>query len=214
VLTWLGSAKNIAGCTGALGGVALTAAGLIQAPYWPLAIAGLYGVGALAAPPRRNPPAGGRLDVGDLRSTAEAQLAMVIGRAPVEVVSAAERVVEALRELFERPNLLPAGAPETFVVERTVADYLPAALEAYLDLPPTFAATHRLPDGRTPRQVVVDQLTLLERGVREVTEAAARGDTSRLLAHGRFLADRFGPHELLVPPPEQRPAAERPDPPA
>jgi hypothetical protein len=35
--------------------------------------------------------------------------------------------------------------------------------------------------------------------VREVTEAAAGGDTARLLAHSRFLADRFGATELTLP---------------
>jgi hypothetical protein len=50
----------------------------------------------------------------------------------------------------------------------------------------------------TARQVLLDQLTLLEAKLGEVLEAVAKGDTDRLLAHGRFLEDRFGASELDV----------------
>ncbi len=118
---------------------------------------------------------------------------------------AADRVAAALREVLDRPHLLRAGSPETFVVVRTIADYLPTALEVYLGLPTQYAETHRLDDGRTPRRVVIDQLGLLEAGIRDVTEAAAAGDTAKLLSHGRFLADRFGSSDLELPAPSPRP---------
>jgi ABC-type tungstate transport system permease subunit len=46
--------------------------------------------------------------------------------------------------------------------------------------------------------VLLDQLALLEVKLGEVLEAVAKGDTDRLLVHGRFLEDRFADSELDV----------------
>ncbi|WP_322750407.1 MULTISPECIES: hypothetical protein [unclassified Frankia] len=205
-LTWIGSLKNIAGCTGALGGLGLTAAGVVGSPQWPLVVAAMYAIGALVAPARRPTPGGSQPGVAELRATVEAQLRVLTGLAPTEITAAAAQVVDALREVLDRPHLLRAGSPETFVVVRTVADYLPTALEVYLGLPARYAQTHRLDDGRTPREVVIGQLGLLEKGIRDVTEAAAAGDTAKLLSHGRFLADRFGSSELDLSNPSPNPS--------
>ncbi len=202
MLAWLGSPKNIAGCTGAIGGLGLTVTGVAGSPEWPFVVTALYAIGALVAPAARPAaPAGARPRVAELRTVVDAQLRILAAHAPAEITTAAARVADALREVLDRPHLLRAGSPETFVIVRTIDDYLPTALEVYLGLPPRYAETHRLDDGRTPRQVVVDQLGLLEKGVRDVTEAAAAGDTARLLSHGRFLADRFGSTDLDLPGP-------------
>jgi hypothetical protein len=84
------------------------------------------------------------------------------------------------------------------VVERTTLDYLPTALESYLSLPRGYANRVAVSRGRTARQVLLDQLALLEAKLGEVLEAVAKGDTDRLLAHGRFLEDRFAASELDI----------------
>lgn len=43
---------------------------------------------------------------------------------------------------------------------------------------------------------MVDQLALLKAKLGEVLQAAAKGDTERLLANGRFMEDRFAVFEL------------------
>lgn len=198
---WLTSGRNAAGSLAGLVGVALGVIGVVPAPWWPLGVGALYAAGALVFPARTEPtadvePYDDRVDVDRLRAQVEARRHALIGRAPSEVIRAVERLATALDELFDRPDLLHRGSPETFVIERLVDDYLPTALEAYVSLPRSFAGTHRLPDGRTPRQVLLDQLALLEQVAREATEAASRDEADRLLAHDRFLADRFGPHAL------------------
>jgi hypothetical protein len=82
------------------------------------------------------------------------------------------------------------------VVERTALDYLPTALERYLNLPRGYANRVPVANGRTARQVLLDQLALLEAKLGEVLDAVAKGDTDHLLAHGRFLEDRFGRSEV------------------
>ncbi|MFD5350179.1 hypothetical protein ACFWJY_42155, partial [Streptomyces anulatus] len=51
---YLESARNLTGSAAALGGLALTFAGFAGA-YWPVVVGGLYGAGALLAPPPRPP---------------------------------------------------------------------------------------------------------------------------------------------------------------
>jgi hypothetical protein len=205
---WLRSRRNILGCLGALVGVVLGAVGVLPSPWWPLGVVALYAAGALAFPGRTGGFGGlggeDRVDVEALRDAVAEQRRRLARKAPRDVQAAADRLVTTLGELFARPDLLHRGAPETFVVERLVEDYLPTAIDGYLRLPPGFADTQPLSDGRTARQVLVDQLGLLETAARDATQAASRDAADLLLSHGRFLADKFGPHGLdlsAAPPP-------------
>jgi len=49
---YLESRKNIAGSACGLAGLVLTFTG-VAGPYWPVVVVGLYGAGALIAPPER-----------------------------------------------------------------------------------------------------------------------------------------------------------------
>ncbi|HEV1997403.1 MAG TPA: hypothetical protein VGR61_04635, partial [Candidatus Dormibacteraeota bacterium] len=87
------------------------------------------------------------------------------------------------------------------IVRQTALEYLPAALESYLNLPRQYATLHRVEDGKTPSQVLVDQLDLLEVKLSEISDDIAGNDADRLLANGRFLREKFGRSELDPPPP-------------
>src|SRR5688500_4267339 len=54
-MAYLESRKNLAGGAGGLAGLVLTFTG-VAGPYWPVVVAGLYGAGALVAPPERPAP--------------------------------------------------------------------------------------------------------------------------------------------------------------
>jgi len=85
------------------------------------------------------------------------------------------------------------------VTDGSFAGVGPATLQTYLNLPRAYAILHRMPDGRTAAQVVLDQLTLLDSKLEEVAEAVNKNDTDALLANGRFLEDRFGSPSLKLP---------------
>jgi hypothetical protein len=59
-------------------------------------------------------------------------------------------------------------------------------------------------DGKTPTEILLDQLTLLESKMNEVAEDIHRNDADRLLANGRFLEARFGRSPLSLKPPASR----------
>jgi hypothetical protein len=73
---------------------------------------------------------------------------------------------------------------------------MPNALQAYLRLPAGYASTRRQADGKTALEILLEQLKLLDREMVDVADAVSKQDLDRLRAHGRFLADRFGPSEL------------------
>jgi hypothetical protein len=120
------------------------------------------------------------------------------GRVPAEVMARVDAIRRLVLGLLEREEGPAAGSRELFTLLRTATDYLPAALDAYLRLPAEYATTRRLADGRTPTEILLSQLELLEREMVEVADAVSRNDVDRLLAHGRFLADRFGRSELTL----------------
>src|SRR5262249_49371137 len=99
---------------------------------------------------------------------------------------------------------------DLFAVERTVADYLPQTLNNYLTLPRAYADTKVVKDGKTSQQLLGEQLDLIGEKMREVADAVARDDVDKLLAQGRFLADRFGKRDdLALPPPASADASPR-----
>ena len=78
------------------------------------------------------------------------------------------------------------------LVQSTLDDYLPGAVEAYLSLPPGSAAWPVTPEGRTGLRLLEDQLDLLERNLDEIMGHAWQQGAQRLLAHERFLEQRIG----------------------
>jgi hypothetical protein len=195
LLRYLYSTKNLVGSAAGLAGLALYVTGLVG-DLWPVVVGGLYGVGALATPPTRTFDLRSDLDPANLNRAMVEQERRLRGRVPDDVLAAVARVHTQVREVLDRRDALPPASPDAFVVERTALDYVPAALESYLNLPRGYANRVPVSDGRTARQVLLDQLALLEAKLGEVVEAIAKGDTDRLLAHGRFLEDRFARPEI------------------
>lgn len=197
LLRYLYSNKNLVGSAAGLAGLGLFFTGVVG-ELWPVVVAGMYGIGALATPPTRSIDLRSGLDPSNLNRAMGEQERRLRGRVPDEVLAAVGRIHGQIREVLERRHALPPGSPDAYVVERTTLDYLPTALESYLSLPRGYANRVAVSRGRTARQVLLDQLALLEAKLGEVLEAVARGDTDRLLAHGRFLEDRFAVSELDV----------------
>ena len=54
--------------------------------------------------------------------------------------------------------------------------WLPATLEAYLNLPRAYASVHQVEGSKTPSQVLLDQLSLLEAKMNEISDDISRND--------------------------------------
>jgi hypothetical protein len=117
---------------------------------------------------------------------------------PPSVQERIDRIHRKAAALAER-----AGTSEDrYLVQRTLDDYLPEAVDAYLSLPPGSAERPVTPEGRTGLRLLEDQLDLLERSLDGITDHAWQRGAQRLLAHQRFLEERLGTGsaaELEVP---------------
>ena len=197
LLMYLYSTKNIVGSLLALAGLVLFFTGIIGA-LWPVIVVGLYVIGALVAPGSTTIDLRTGFDPDDIRHALDNEVKAVSGRTPADVLAKVQSIQQIILGILPRSGALPPGSPELFVVQRTATDYLPTALESYLNLPRAYAALHRVQDGKTPQQVLMDQLTLLESKMTEVADDVHRNDTDRLLANGRFLEERFGRSALSL----------------
>ncbi|UTR77980.1 hypothetical protein [Streptomyces cavourensis] len=192
-LAYLESAKNLTGSACALGGLALTFTGSAGA-YWPVVVAGLYGAGALIAPPARPPapqfpaPAsqldGLRKDVATLR-----EYLTQVGLPP----AATERL-DSIRELLD--GLLTPGwvsealaqDPEGIhVLARAVHRDLPESVDTYVR---TRWWTRMAPGGQDPEEQLVHQLALLHGELAGLVAGLREAEEIRQQTHTRYLEDR------------------------
>lgn len=187
VLRYLASWKNLAGCAGGLTGLVLHFAGLAGA-YWVLVVIGLYGVGALAAPPERitlvtDPDE----EAGQLRAELDALVRRVHGfggRVPGAVAPKVTEIAEVLRGMLDRPRELRADPDALHAVSRLVGTDLPLSVQTYLNLPWWYAAA------RGSGAELVRQLDLLKADAIKVASRFHEADAQRQADHGRYLEDR------------------------
>jgi hypothetical protein len=203
VLDYIGSGKNIAGSALALGGLGLHFAGLLGG-VWPAVVVALYAIGVLVVPSRRPVGVTANLDLGEIRKSLDGAVRMSRTRMPPDIQAKIAEIRQEVLDLLPSLSAFPAGSQDLYVIQRTATDYLPSTLRAYLALPERYATTRVLQGGKTPQQLLREQVQLLDEKLDEIADAVHQHDTDRLLANGRFLEERFGKDSggLSLPPKE------------
>lgn len=192
---YLTGRKNLAGSTLALVGAGLALADPVG-PAGIVLVIGFYLAGALAMPSNRAISRYG-WDPRDIVRAMNNEIATVSGRVPSLVIERIQQIELIIRsEILPGIDHLPPGSLELYLIERTARDYLPAAVDAYLRLPGDYVSLQPGSRGRSALHVLLDELGLLETEMRRIAELVHRTDMDRLLAHRRFLNDRFGRNEL------------------
>jgi len=196
---FLYSRRNIAGSVLALGGLALFFAGLIGGLTWLPIVGGLYLIGYLLVP--GEPGLDIRLDsAGDLsavQSGLDRLLGSIRGKVADDIYLRVSRIRDAILMILKAADTSGGAAdPNVYLIRQTALDYLPAALNAYLAVPRLYAERRAVAGGRTPHDVLLDQLELMDAKMQEVVEDVLRHDSDKLLAQGRFIADKFAPSAL------------------
>lgn len=122
------------------------------------------------------------------------------GKVPQEVVARVQRIVSTVRETLPRLDNLGPGSYTAHTVVATATSYLPEAVGSYLRLPRKIADTRPVSGHKTSLMVLIDQLDLLAAEMDKVLLAASMQDADALIAHGRFLAEKFGSGALALDP--------------
>ncbi|MBV7699959.1 hypothetical protein [Streptomyces sp. TRM70350] len=192
-LTYLESRKNLTGCVCGLLGLVLTFTG-VAGPYWPVVVAGLYGAGALIAPPERPtlpdfPDPSAQLD--ELRGDFERLGAYL---ADVELPPAASGRLAELTELLAallQPGWVAevlARDPEgVHALSRAVRQDIPEAVDAFVRT----RWWHRMTPGQEPPERHLErQLALLHEEAERLAADLRETEARRQESHTRYLEDR------------------------
>lgn len=197
---YLYSTRNIVACAVGLLGPALLFLGVIR-EGWLLITAASYAAGYFAT------PAPQVLDTALTQSLSFDALLERFDRLVKETRSQLtptmagrlDSIRRSIQEVLPRLTQSQALDDNLYTVRETIARYLPETLANYIALPPMFRVTRVLKDGKTARDLLMDQLTVLDDQMKEVVGNIARGDADALLANGQFLEAKFRDRDFIQP---------------
>lgn len=132
----------------------------------------------------------------EIFASVEAVEQRVEGRAPAAVTARVHRIGTRVAEMVPRLDRMGVASLEAHTVVATATSYLPEAVDAYLRLPREFADQRVVSDGKTSLMLLCDQLDLLGATLGKISDAVSRQDANALIAHGDFLAEKFGTGHL------------------
>jgi hypothetical protein len=205
VLLFLYSNANIAGSAlGILGLIVFCVLSVILggSPLLLLIVPALYVIGYLAADLVSSPAARLRLrqqlTADEIREHVEVLVRSIRKQVSKEVLVKVESITNSILEIL--PNIvdITSADHDIYTIRQTALDYLPETLENYLSLPPAFRNLHPIKDGKTATQLLLEQLEILDREMKEIVEDFYRNDSQRLMAHGRFLEAKFRKAERWI----------------
>lgn len=198
--TYLYSRRNIVGSILALGGLALNFVGLVGGLAWLPITAGLYLIGVLLVPGEQGLAIqlGAAQDASDVREGLERLLRALRGKVADDLYAKVVSIQGSILGTLEIEGVGDGADPNVYLIRQTALAYLPDAFSTYLRMPRVMAERRAIADGRTPHDVLLDQLELMDRRLASVADDIARHDSDRLLANGRFLAEKFGVSSLRV----------------
>jgi hypothetical protein len=194
------SRRNIVGCALAIGGLALHFVGLVTGPLWLPIVIGLYLIGILLVPGERGLDIAldAAADEEEIRLGLNRLLKVIRGKVAADIQLRVERIRDSILVTLEAEQDRVAGDLNAHLIRQTALDYLPTALSSYMALPRAYAERRPVAAGRTPHDVLLEQLDLIDAKMRETADAILAHDSEKLLANGRFLADRFATSSLRL----------------
>ncbi|MBI3228911.1 MAG: hypothetical protein HYZ45_01610, partial [Burkholderiales bacterium] len=106
------------------------------------------------------------------------------------ILNRVDALMPRLKEMEEQGSI---EAPSRAMLKQTVTRLLPDAIETYLRLPAAYANMNKLSNGKTARDVLEEQLLLLNEHVITLEENLLSADVNSLLANGAFLQEKLQP---------------------
>lgn len=198
---FLYSRRNIVGSLLALGGLALHFVGIVGGLVWLPITVGLYAIGVLLVPGERDLDIqlGAAEDAAEVRDGLARLVRSLGGKVADDLLAKLVGIQGSILGTLEIEGSMGDGAdPNVYLIRQTALAYLPDAFTTYLRMPRIMAERRKIAGGRTPHDVLLDQLDLMDRRLSDVADDLARHDSDKLLANGRFLAEKFGVSSLQL----------------
>ncbi|MGR9117553.1 MAG: hypothetical protein ACU85E_17545 [Gammaproteobacteria bacterium] len=191
-LLFLYSTPNLVGSLLGLLGLAAFFAGIIKS-FWLLIVLGLYAIGFVATP--RNRTASLRLKkslaTADIEKGLEELIRKIRKKVSPPILERVVSIKDSISMLMPRLNEMDGSDRNLHIIRQTATDYLPDMLQTYLTLPTSFARLHRIRGQKTPQEILIDQLDILDQEMKQIVIDINSQNADLLIAHGKFLRDKF-----------------------
>ncbi|MBE4738988.1 hypothetical protein [Streptomyces caniscabiei] len=194
-MAYVESRKNLTGSALGVAGLGLTFAG-VAGPYWPVVVVGLYGAGALIAPPERVAPpdfADPSAQLDELRADFDTLRTYL---ADIELPPAAAGRLTELTELLAAlldpgwvAEVLAHDPEGVHALSRAVRQDVPEAVDTFVR---TRWWTRLTPGTEPPERHLERQLGLLQEELCHLATALRDTEARRQESHTRYLEDRSG----------------------
>jgi hypothetical protein len=199
--SFLYSRRNIVGSLLAVGGLGLYFLGLLGGIGWLPIVAGLYLIGVLLVPPEKglSIQLGEAQDAAEIRDRLQQFVRGIRGKVADDLYAKVVSIQGSILGTLDIERSAGDEAdPNVYLIRQTALAYLPDAFATYLRMPRIMAERRAIAGGRTPHDVLLDQLDLMDRRLADVADDMARHDSDKLLANGRFLAEKFAVSSLQL----------------
>ncbi len=120
------------------------------------------------------------------------------GKVSPEILERVESIRHSIVEILPFIANINSSDHDIFIVRQAALEYLPDTLKNYLQLPRRHAQEVVVSNGKTAHQILLEQLEMLDAELKETIEDLYKNDSQALLAHGRFLKEKFGESELSL----------------
>ncbi len=197
-LLFLYSTRNLVGSVMGLAGLGLFFTGVIEAWWFPIVI-GLYAAGWLATPGDRELALRVYTEAtqANLTDSVEALIAASRKQLPDEAVKRLLAIQFTVQGLAPKLFSGTVGMEHRISLVNAVTRDLPETISNYLRLPTAFATLHAVADGKTCKQLLVEQLVLLDEQLARMAQNIYQDDAEALIVNGRFLQDKFRPVSFI-----------------
>lgn len=193
---WLYSKKNMAGCILASVAVLLYLAGIIDAFWWAIVV-GFYGIGYYASPPEKTTVFFHFNDesLQDYKGFIDRLYKNSYGQLPKESSERLDNIRINAHELIDflekDKQSLNGFNQDLFTVKKIFDQYLPNLINNYLKLPKRYAENVILGNSKTSKDMLLEQIIILDEQVKKISYAMYENDTKSLQVHGKLLEQKF-----------------------
>lgn len=192
LLLFLYGGGNLAGSALALAGLGLFFGGVID-DWWFLIVTGLYLVGYLVVPANHGLERQAQQEAtqANLAASVENLLRETRSKLPREAIECLQGIEQTVTALA--PKLADGGMAMDAAASliNAVTRDLPETVRNYARLPAAFASLHAVDNGKTCKQLLLEQLDLLDAQLRKIAENVYKDDAEALVVNGKFLKEKF-----------------------
>lgn len=110
--------------------------------------------------------------------------------------SITKNAVELLTFLQEK-DTVDSSSEEMINLKSIFDTYIPKLINQFSRLPQEYANNVKTSTGKTAKQMLLEQLTLLEKKIQEISYGMYEDDVTALKVNGRFLKEKFDNNELF-----------------